>query len=287
MSTHTPKPPWIRSQWPCNPEIAAIKKLLRQNKLATVCEEAACPNLGECFNASTATFMIMGDVCTRNCRFCNVISGRAPLPLDPLEPVNLADTAIKMNLKYVVITSVTRDDLADGGATHFVSCIKEIRNRSPQTKIEILTPDFRRKMGIALEILGQALSDVFNHNIETVPNLYSQVRPEANYQASLNLLKKHKELYPEIPTKSGLMLGLGETREEIAETLNDLCKHDVDRLTIGQYLQPTKNHLEVIRYVTPLEFAELAKLAYKLGFKHVTSSPLARSSYHAATLYLA
>lgn len=281
MSVRTPKPPWIRSTWPCNPEIAAIKKLLRQNKLSTVCEEAACPNLGECFNAGTATFMIMGNVCTRNCHFCNVTSEHAPLPLNPLEPATLADAVIKMSLKYVVITSVTRDDLIDGGATHFVNCIKEIRNHSPQTKVEILTPDFRPNMDGALKILGGALADVFNHNIETVPRLYSTVRPQANYQASLNLLKKHKELYQNIPTKSGLMLGLGETMEEIEKTLDDLRKHYVDRLTLGQYLQPTQKHLEVVRYVTPQEFTGLAKLAYKLGFKHVTSSPLARSSYHA------
>ncbi len=282
MSTRTPKPPWIRSIWPCNPEITAIKKLLRQNKLATVCEEAVCPNLGECFNAGTATFMIMGNICTRNCRFCNVSSGGAPLPLDPLEPANLADTIVKMQLKYVVITSVTRDDLADGGAMHFVSCIKEIRSRLPQIKIEILTPDFRYNMSLALKILGRSLADIFNHNMETVPRLYSLVRPQANYQASLELLKKHKELYPNIPTKSGLMLGLGETKEELEETLGKLRHYKVDSLTLGQYLQPTKKHLAVTRYVTPQEFIELAKLAYNLGFKHVTSSPLARSSYHAS-----
>jgi len=281
MPTRTPKPPWIRSQWPCNPEITAIKKLLRQNKLSTVCEEAACPNLGECFNAGTATFMIMGNICTRNCRFCNVLSGYTPLPLDLLEPTNLANTIIKMNLRYAVITSVTRDDLIDGGATHFVTCIQEIRKQTPQVKIEILTPDFRHCMDHALKILGTTLPNIFNHNIETVPRLYPQVRPQANYQSSLNLLKKHQELYPEVPTKSGLMLGLGETEEEIEETLNDLRKHNVDRLTLGQYLQPTKKHLEVVRYITPLEFSNLAKLAYGLGFKYVTSSPLARSSYHA------
>ncbi|MBU0744542.1 MAG: lipoyl synthase [Gammaproteobacteria bacterium] len=282
MPTNNRKPPCIRSQWPCNPEISAIKKLLRQNKLTSVCEAAACPNLGECFKLGTATFMIMGDICTRNCRFCNVTPGKRPSPIDQLEPNNLAQTVEKMGLKYVVITSVTRDDLPDGGASHFTSCIKEIRNKNSQIKIEILTPDFRHSIDKSLKILGTQLPDVFNHNVETAPRLYPIVRPEAEYLASLELLRKHKELYPEIPTKSGLMLGLGETKDEIYETMSNLRAHEVDRLTIGQYLQPTKKHLEVTRYVTPPEFTELGKLAYQLGFKHVTSSPLARSSYHAA-----
>jgi len=274
------KPPWIRSQWPCGPEIASIKKKLRQNKLATVCEEAACPNLGECFGCGTATFMIMGNTCTRNCRFCNVSPG-SPQPLDADEPTKLADTVSQMNLKYAVITSVTRDDLPDGGATHFAACIKAIRKQNPKVEIEILTPDFRHCMDDALEILGTALSDTFNHNIETVPSLYQTVRPQADYQTSLTLLKKHKDQFPEVPTKSGLMLGLGETTEEIEATLHDLRAHNVDKLTLGQYLQPTKEHLPVTRYVTPLEFSNLAKLARELGFKNVASAPLVRSSYHA------
>jgi lipoyl synthase len=284
MSAHTPKPPWIRSIIPCNAKNAAIKKLLRQNNLITVCEEAACPNLGECFNAGTATFMIMGSICTRNCRFCNIASNKKPLALDPKEPTNLAQAIKKMNLKYVVITSVSRDDLADGGAEHFVKCIKEIKQGLPHIKVEILTPDFRYNMELALKILGETLPDVFNHNIETVPRLYSSVRPQANYQSSLLLLQKHKELYPNIPTKSGLMLGLGEDVDEVENVLKDLRGNNVDILTIGQYLQPTRNHLEVVRYVRPEEFIDLGKLAYKIGFKHVTSSPLARSSYRAETL---
>lgn len=274
------KPLWIRSQWPCSPEIAAIKQKLRQNKLATVCEEAACPNLGECFSCGTATFMIMGSTCTRNCRFCNVTPG-LPQPLDANEPANLADTIAEMNLKYAVITSVTRDDLLDGGASHFTACIKAIRARNSNTNIEILTPDFRYCMDHALEILGEALADTFNHNIETVPRLYATVRPQADYQASLTLLKKHKECFPGVPTKSGIMLGLGETEEEVEQVLNDLRVQNVDKLTLGQYLQPTKNHLPVKRYVTPQEFADFAKLARTLGFKHVASAPLVRSSYHA------
>ncbi len=280
MTNTTRKPPWIRSQWPCGPEIANIKKMLRQNKLATVCEEANCPNLGECFGCGTATFMIMGNTCTRNCHFCNVTPGR-PQPLDPEEPAKLADTVAQMNLKYVVITSVTRDDLPDGGASHFTACIKDIRAQNPSVSIEILTPDFRHCMDDALAILGTALSDTFNHNIETVPRLYKTARPQADYQTSLTILKKHKERFPEVPTKSGIMLGLGETKEEIEQVLNDLRAHDVDKLTLGQYLQPTKEHLPVTRYVTPLEFADLAKYARTLGFKHVASAPLVRSSYHA------
>ncbi len=274
------KPPWIRSQWPCSPEIAAVKQTLRQNKLATVCEEAACPNLGECFGLGTATFMIMGNACTRNCRFCNVTPG-LPEPLDQDEPMKLADAALRMNLKYVVITSVTRDDLPDGGASHFAACIKAVRMQNPNISIEILTPDFRYCMADALAILGLALPDTFNHNIETVPRLYATVRPQADYQASLSLLKKHKEYFSQVPTKSGMMLGLGETAEEVEQVLNDLRVHNVDKLTLGQYLQPTKEHLPVERYIAPQEFAEFAKLARTLGFKHVASAPLVRSSYHA------
>lgn len=277
---NTRKPPWIRSQWPCNPEITSIKQMLRQNKLATVCEEAACPNLGECFGCGTATFMIMGNTCTRNCHFCNVTPG-VPQPLDAAEPIKLADAVARMNLKYVVITSVTRDDLPDGGAAHFAACIKAVREQSPNTNIEILTPDFRYCMERSLEILGTALSDTFNHNIETAPRLYATARPQADYQASLTLLKKHKEYFPDVSTKSGMMLGLGETADEVEQVLNDLRAHDVDKLTLGQYLQPTKNHLPVVRYVAPQEFADFAKRARTLGFKHVASAPLVRSSYHA------
>jgi lipoyl synthase len=280
MSDNNRKPPWIRSQWPCSPEIAKIKQKLRQNKLATVCEEAVCPNLGECFGCGTATFMIMGNVCTRNCRFCNVAPG-IPQPLDPEEASKLADTVAHMGLKYVVITSVTRDDLPDGGASHFTACIKAVREQNPDIKIEILTPDFHYCMEQALEILGSELSDIFNHNIETVPRLYPEVRPQADYQVSLRLLKKHKERFPSVFTKSGMMLGLGETADEVEQVLKDLRQHDVDKLTLGQYLQPTKNHLPVVRYITPQEFADFAKLAYRMGFKHVASAPLVRSSYHA------
>lgn len=284
MTSHSRKPDWIRSKWPCSPEISAIKNLLRHNKLSTVCEEAACPNLGECFKLGTATFLIMGNICTRNCHFCNVTKNTKPSPLDPQEPANLLDAIIKMNLQYVVITSVTRDDLPDGGASHFVACISTIRENLPTVKIEILTPDFRHSLESSLKTLGASLPDVFNHNIETVPRLYPTVRPQANYQASLDLLNKHKELHPNIPTKSGLMLGLGENADEIINVLKDLRNHDVDKLTLGQYLQPTKKHVEVVRYATPLEFYNLKKLALELGFKQVTSSPLARSSYHAGEL---
>lgn len=275
------KPIWIRSHWPCNPEIAKLKQLLRKQKLATVCEEAACPNLGECFGCGTATFMLMGNVCTRNCRFCNVTPG-TPQPLDPLEPDNLAATIKELHLRYVVLTSVTRDDLSDGGATHFATCINAIRKQNPETKIEILTPDFRHCMDQALAHLGAALPEVFNHNIETVPRLYSTVRPAADYVTSLVLLKKHKEKFPHIPTKSGIMLGLGETETEVTRVLKDLRVHSVTMLTLGQYLQPTKNHLPVSRYVTPQEFKDWENLAKKMGFQHVASAPLVRSSYHAA-----
>jgi lipoyl synthase len=275
------KPSWIRSKWPCNPEIAGLKKLLRSQQLATVCEEAACPNLGECFGCGTATFMIMGNVCTRNCRFCNVTPG-TPAPLDPNEPQKLANTVVELKLKYVVITSVTRDDLPDGGADHFAKCILAVRRQNPALKIEILTPDFRHCMDQALITLGSALPDVFNHNIETVPRLYSEVRPAADYQTSLMLLKKHKEFFPKVATKSGMMLGLGETINEVEQTLRDLRAHHVEMLTLGQYLQPTKEHLPITRYLMPVEFVQLAKFAKEIGFTKVASAPLVRSSYHAA-----
>lgn len=277
------KPPWIRSIWPCSAKIAQIKKTLRENKVKTVCEEANCPNLGECFGLNTATFMIMGENCTRNCLFCNVKHKKNPAPIDTKEPKHLAKTVEKMKLKYVVITSVTRDDLPDGGAKHFADCIKKIRGNIPEIKIEILTPDFKHCQDKALKILKSAPPDVFNHNIETVPSLYSKARPKACYQTSLSLLKKHKELLPNILTKSGLMLGLGETKEEIKQTFCDLLENDVEILTLGQYLQPTKNHLKVSRYLTPEEFLKLKRLGLKLGFKKVVSSPLARSSYHAGS----
>ncbi|MFA6408862.1 MAG: lipoyl synthase [Gammaproteobacteria bacterium] len=274
------KPNWIRSKWPCNPEITKLKKLLREKGLATVCEEAACPNLGECFACGTATFMIMGDTCTRNCRFCNVKHGK-PGALDQNEPQMLAEAATHLKLKYVVITSVTRDDLSDGGASHFAACIHTLRKAAPNVKVEILTPDFRYCMDSALEILSINPPDVFNHNIETVPNLYPKVRPSADYKTSLLLLEKHKKLHPNIPTKSGIMLGLGETKEEVSQVLKDLRKKGVSMLTLGQYLQPTRDHLAVERYITPEEFQNYKALALGLGFTNVSSAPLVRSSYHA------
>jgi len=276
------KPPWIRSQLPSKNKIAKVENLLRINELKTVCEEAACPNRGECFSCGTATFMIMGDICTRNCRFCNVKHGR-PLPLDCDEPNKLAQAVNSMGLKYVVITSVTRDDLEDGGVNHFAACIEEIRRLNSSIKIEILTPDFCGCMERALDVFEQTPPDVFNHNIETVPRLYKKVCPSADYKLSLNLLKEFKNRMPHIPTKSGMMLGLGETDLEIKRVLTDLRKHNVDRLTLGQYLQPTVNHLPVERYVTPQQFNELAQLAKRIEFKHVASGPMVRSSYHAAS----
>ncbi|MCK4586146.1 MAG: lipoyl synthase, partial [Gammaproteobacteria bacterium] len=246
----------------------------------TVCEEAACPNLGECFSHGTATFMIMGDICTRRCPFCDVAHGR-PKPLDVNEPENLAKTLALLNLKYVVITSVDRDDLRDGGAGHFVECIRAVREVSPQTKIEILVPDFRGRMDIALEIMEKAPPDVFNHNLENVPRLYKKIRPGADYQWSLTLIQRFKEMYPDIPTKSGLMLGLGETLDEVVDVLKDLRTHNCDMLTLGQYLQPSLSHLAVERFVTPEEFDQLAETARELGFTNVASGPMVRSSYHA------
>lgn len=274
------KPDWIRVRIPSSPAVAELKSLLRENKLVTVCEEASCPNLPECFSHGTATFMIMGDKCTRRCSFCDVAHGR-PDPLDENEPAHLAHTIAQMKLKYVVITSVDRDDLKDGGASHFTACIQAIREKSPHIKIEILVPDYRGRMDIALDETGKALPDVFNHNIETVPRLYKAARPGSDYAHSLMLLKKFKERYPGIPTKSGVMLGLGENNEEVEQTLKDLRAHDVDMVTLGQYLQPSKFHLPVARFVTPDEFKRFGELAKELGFKKVASGPMVRSSYHA------
>ncbi len=274
------KPDWIRVRLPASPEVDRIKKILRKNGLSSVCEEASCPNLGECFSGGTATFMIMGDICTRRCPFCDVGHGK-PNPLDPNEPPHLAQAIAEMGLRYVVITSVDRDDLRDGGAQHFADCIRESRERSPNLQVEILTPDFRGRMDIALEILAKNAPDVFNHNMETVPRLYRQSRPGANYAWSLKLLKEYKALRPDVKTKSGLMVGLGETKEEIFEVMKSMREHDIDMLTIGQYLQPSKDHLPVDRYVTPEEFDEYTKYAEELGFVHAACGPLVRSSYHA------
>ena len=274
------KPKWIRAKAPTGPNVMRIKNLLRQHNLHTVCEEASCPNLGECFSHGTATFMIMGEICTRRCPFCDVAHGR-PQPLDPNEPEHLAHTIKILDLTYVVITSVDRDDLRDGGAEHFVRCIQAVRQHSPQTKIEILVPDFRGRMDVALGIMEQAPPDVFNHNLETVPRLYKQARPGADYHWSLELLKRFKAMYPQVPTKSGLMLGLGETNEEILPVLQDMRAHNVEMLTLGQYLQPSIHHLPVSRFVTPEEFEQFADTAKALGFHNVASGPLVRSSYHA------
>ena len=274
------KPAWIRARSPNTPNVLKLKAILRENRLHTVCEEAACPNLGECFGHGTATFMIMGDICTRRCPFCDVAHGR-PNPLDDNEPVNLANTIRAMELKYVVVTSVDRDDLRDGGAGHFVACIQAIRNATPATKIEILVPDFRGRMDVALDKLDSALPDVFNHNLETIPQLYREARPGADYAWSLTLLQKFGARHPNIPTKSGLMLGLGETNDEIKAVLRDLRAHNCDMLTLGQYLQPSKHHLPVMRFVSPAEFDELAIYARELGFTNVASGPMVRSSYHA------
>lgn len=274
------KPPWIRAKAPIGKKVSHLKTLLREHQLHTVCEEAACPNLGECFSHGTATFMIMGDVCTRRCPFCDVAHGR-PKPLDIHEPEHLAQAIAKMHLKYVVITSVDRDDLADGGAGHFKDCIKTIRSQAPQVQIEILVPDFRRRMEIALATLGKSPPDIFNHNLETVPRLYRKARPGAEYAWSLILLQNFKKQHPKIPTKSGLMLGLGETIDEVKQVLQDLRQHDCDMLTLGQYLQPSRYHLQVQRFVTPDEFSELGVYAKNLGFKNVASAPMVRSSYHA------
>jgi lipoic acid synthetase len=274
------KPHWIRAKSSASSNAAALKKILRERSLHTVCEEASCPNLGECFGQGTATFMIMGDICTRRCPFCDVAHGR-PHPLDPNEPENLANTVRAMGLNYVVVTSVDRDDLRDGGAAHFVACIKAIRHANPLTRIEILVPDFRGRMEVALNILNNEPPDVFNHNVETVPRLYKRVRPGADYQWSLTLIKKFKGQFPAVPTKSGLMLGLGESLGEIEQVMRELRDFNCDMLTLGQYLQPSKYHLPVERFVTPREFDHLAVVGRKIGFSRVASGPMVRSSYHA------
>ena len=274
------KPRWIRARSPAGPAVARLKKILRENRLHTVCEEANCPNLGECFRAGTATFMIMGDICTRRCPFCDVAHGR-PGPLDAEEPLNLAKTIRAMGLTYVVITSVDRDDLRDGGAGHFVDCIAATRKHNPDTRVEILTPDFRGRMQRALDIMRAAPPDVFNHNLETVPRLYREARPGSDYQWSLDLLQRFGAMFPSIPTKSGLMLGLGETITEVEQTMRDLRDHGCDMLTLGQYLQPTTNHLPVRRFVPPAEFDRLGRIGEDMGFDHVAAGPMVRSSYHA------
>jgi len=274
------KPDWIRVRLPSSPEIARIKKVLRSRKLASVCEEASCPNLGECFHNGTATFMIMGDICTRRCPFCDVAHGR-PNPLDSDEPVQLAEAIAEMRLDYVVITSVDRDDLKDGGADHFAKCIEEVRKLTPDTEIEVLVPDFRGRKEIALDILSAQKPDIFNHNLETVPRLYRQSRPGSDYQWSLDLLREYKQRSPDVLTKSGVMLGLGETSLEVEEVMADLRNHKVDMLTLGQYLQPSRHHLPVDRFVDPEEFKSLGELAREMGFSRVASGPLVRSSYHA------
>ncbi len=275
------KPDWIRVKTGSpTTRFYEIKNILREHKLHTVCEEASCPNIGECFGKGTATFMIMGDKCTRRCPFCDVGHGR-PDPLDVDEPVNLAKTIAALRLKYVVITSVDRDDLRDGGAGHFVECIRQVRALSPDTQIEILTPDFRGRMDRALEILKAAPPDVMNHNLETAPRLYKEARPGSDYQYSLNLLKRFKEFAPHVPTKSGIMVGLGETDEEILQVMRDMRAHGIDMLTIGQYLAPSGHHLPVRRYVHPDTFAMFEREAAAMGFSHAAVGAMVRSSYHA------
>lgn len=274
------KPDWIRVKIPASPKINSIKEKLRKHKLASVCEEASCPNLGECFSNGTATFMIMGEICTRRCPFCDVAHGK-PKPLYENEPLELAEAIAEMGLSYVVVTSVDRDDLKDSGAQHFANCITEVRRLNPEIQIEVLVPDFRGRMEIALDILEKTPPHVFNHNLETVPRLYRQARPGADYMWSLALLKGYKERVPSVMTKSGLMLGLGETKEEVMEVMRDLKEHNVDMVTLGQYLQPSRNHLAVSRFVHPDEFEELRVFGEALGFAHVASGPLVRSSYHA------
>ncbi len=276
-----PKPEWIRVKAAAaSSRFIEIKQILRQHKLHTVCEEASCPNIGECFGKGTATFMIMGDKCTRRCPFCDVGHGR-PDPLDTQEPANLAKTIAALKLRYVVITSVDRDDLRDGGAQHFVDCIREVRKQSPQTQIEVLVPDFRGRLDRALEILKAAPPDVMNHNLETVPRLYKEARPGSDYHHSLQLLAQFKKEVPGVPTKSGLMVGLGETDEEILEVMRDMRAHEIDMLTIGQYLAPTASHLPVRRYVHPDVFGMFEREANAMGFTHAAVGALVRSSYHA------
>ena len=274
------KPEWIRVRLGNGERFHEIKRILREHRLHTVCEEATCPNIGECFGKGTATFMILGDLCTRRCPFCDVAHGR-PLPPDVEEPVNLAHTIAALKLRYVVITSVDRDDLRDGGATHFAECIRAVRALSPQTRIEVLVPDFRGRLAVALDALAESPPDVMNHNLETVPRLYRQARPGADYRNSLQLLKDFKLRFPYLPTKSGLMVGLGETDDEMLEVMRDLRAHEVDMLTIGQYLQPSAHHLPVARYVEPAVFDEFARQAQAMGFMHAACGPLVRSSYHA------
>jgi len=274
------KPEWIRVRAGHGPRFAEVKRILREQRLHTVCEEASCPNIGECFSKGTATFMILGDLCTRRCPFCDVAHGR-PLPPDPQEPANLARTIAALGLRYVVITSVDRDDLRDGGAGHFVECIAAVRAAAPATRIEVLVPDFRGRLDTALDLLAQAPPDVMNHNLETVPRLYRQARPGADYAHSLRLLGDFKRRFPAVATKSGLMVGLGERDEEIVSVMHDLRAHAVDMLTIGQYLQPGPHHLPVVRYVEPAVFDGYASEAQRLGFTHAACGPLVRSSYHA------
>ncbi len=274
------KPSWLKARAPTDPKVLNLKKLIKKERLHTVCEEASCPNIGECFSNGTATFMIMGALCTRRCPFCDVAHGR-PLPLDIDEPRHLANAIDLMELSYVVITSVDRDDLRDGGASHFAKCVSSVRDKVSDIKIEILVPDFRGRMEIALDNLLLSPPDIFNHNLETVPRLYAKVRPGSDYEWSLQLIRRFKETSSDIPTKSGLMLGLGESTEEIKLTLRDLRDHDCDMVTLGQYLQPSRSHLAVERFVTPEEFLELGRYAKSLGFTSVASGPLVRSSYHA------
>jgi lipoic acid synthetase len=274
------KPRWIRAQAPSGEKYQEIKQLLREQELHTVCEEASCPNIGECFSHGSATFMILGGICTRRCPFCDVAHG-TPLPPDLEEPAHLADSIAAMKLKYVVITSVDRDDLRDGGSRHFADCVRAVRERSPGTRIEILVPDFRGRLETALDILGTALPDVLNHNLETIPRLYKQARPGADYCHSLELLREFKRRYPHTLTKSGLMVGLGETDEEILQVMRDLREHGVEMLTIGQYLQPTRHHLPVERFVEPAQFERFRMAAEEMGFHNAACGPMVRSSYHA------
>ena len=275
-----PKPPWIRITLPRGDEVARIKRLLRSARLNTVCEEASCPNLPECFGQGTATFMVMGDLCTRRCPFCDVAHGR-PMALDPHEPASLAEAVAALGLRFVVITSVDRDDLRDGGAAHISACVAAVRSRCPDITVETLVPDFRGRMERALDAIDAAPADVFSHNLETVPRLYRKVRPGASYEWSLSLLARFGERHPRTPTKSGLMLGLGESRDEVVGVMRDLVAHGCRLLTVGQYLQPSPHHLPVARYVPPSEFDELAARGREIGFAHVASGPLVRSSYHA------
>ena len=280
QTTREKKPDWIRARVHNSPRVQEIKRLMRELKLSSVCEEAGCPNLGECFSHGTATFMIMGDICTRRCPFCDVAHGR-PNALDPDEPRNLARAIGQLSLSYVVITSVDRDDLRDGGAGHFDACIAAVREACPGIQIEVLVPDYRGRMDRALDACATHPPDVFNHNLETVPRLYRQCRPGSDYEWSLDLLERHKLRHADVPTKSGLMLGLGEEIEEVHAVMRDLRDHQVDMLTLGQYLQPSLSHLPVARFVHPTEFDELARVGREMGFSHVASGPMVRSSYHA------